>query len=1121
VSRASQRAGRPGFLLLTAALLAFGQQGGQITGVITDPAGAAIPNAQVEATNVNTGAVRVVETNASGTYVLSPLPVGEYTLRIEKSGFKTLTKPGIIININSALTLNLSMELGSAQQQVTVSGAAPIIDTETQELGNYRFEQQIQNLPIIVREVQTLVGQTAGVPYGSTDTVGGTFQNGSRSAMQVVADGGQLNPFQTTGYPAIDGIGRRADLTMPNIDTIGEFKLVTNGGDAQYAAPTAIIVATKSGTNELHGSLYEFYQSGGLSTRRWELPQPPSFVRHQFGGSAGGPITKDRMFFFIAAEAFSHVLMDVQFARYPTAAERSGDLSDLLQRTAANGTPAPVTLYDPLSGQPFPGNVIPANRIDPVSTELLKMIPPAPLPAGNLANFNSIFRKPLSDKSQKYDARWDYNRNERNQLFVRSTIGHIDQASRYSGSVPGPYGFTTKNYYTQSITGNWTRLLGPTALFKIQVSYRNEPFKNIPSGGSQVFSISIQGITAEPPFAGPPAIANGPGGLGISNLFDRLLFNFSEDHDYQINPTFAKTLGNHNLHAGFAFLHGIKTQELASPPYGRYTTASDFNNSKSTVSATGDAFADFLLGYPSSTDVTTGPHGGFLQKTNWSLFVQDDWKITSRFTLNLGLRYDNFGLFESTDRRIANGVFALGKVVIPDGSQSLIQPAFQQFSSLFVQASAAGLTNALAVPNNRDFSPRVGFAYQFGPQLVIRGGAGIYNNDITFNAFSNELNSPPFTYRAQLSRSLLISNGVDVNRFYTFENPTANGSTAAAANALSAIGGFTPNYPTQKAYEWNLTVERQIGGSMAIRASYLGNLGRNLARLVASNACVPGPVSCDSRKAGDPTARQWPQFSSTFGQNTEGGNSNFNSGEIEFSRRFSQGLLFDVNYSYSRLFGYQYQATNPVISALWRYDYGPISAQPYSVFHWNYVYELPFGRGRRFGNHISKWVDAVAGGWALSGLGTWQSGSPLTVMAGVGQSPTGAAANRADRIGNGAIDHGGSRGQNARQWFDIAAYRLPPYIDASAANPTRQFGSAGIGTVIGPRFMNYDASLQKRFQIRERARIELRIDAFDPFNVPMLDAPDLNVSSSTFGQIRTSNPNYIPRTFQFGARLDF
>src|SRR4030095_3406206 len=212
-------------------------------------------------------------------------------------------------------------------------------------------------LPVIVREVQTLVGQTAGVPYGNTDTVGGTFNQGGRSAMQVMADGAQLNPFQTTAWPAIDGIGRRADLTVPGIDSIAEVKGITNGGSAEYAQPTQVIVASKSGTNQLHGSLFEFYRSGGMGARRWEAANRESFVRHQYGGSGGGPIKKDKMFFFGSADVFRHTSNLVLTALYPTAAERSGALSSLLGRTDA----APIRVIDPLTAQPFPGNIIPSN----------------------------------------------------------------------------------------------------------------------------------------------------------------------------------------------------------------------------------------------------------------------------------------------------------------------------------------------------------------------------------------------------------------------------------------------------------------------------------------------------------------------------------------------------------------------------------------------------------------------------------------------------------------------------------------------------------------------------------------------------------------------------------------
>jgi hypothetical protein len=1094
---------------------------GRIAGTVTDNTGSAVVAATVEVVNVETGETRRVTTNASGIYAISPIPVGAYRIQVRKEGFKAATRNDVRVDVNSAATVDVQLEVGAMTESVTVQGGAATIETETAAVGNSRYETQLKQLPVIVREVQTLVGQTAGVPYGTTDTVGGTFNQGGRSAMQIVADGAQLNPLQTTGWPAIDGIGRRADLSMPSLDALQEVRWATNGGNAEYAQPTQVIAASKSGTNAIRGSLFEFYRSGGMGARRWEAPTRESFVRHQFGGTVGGPILRDKMFFFGSADVFRHTSSLVLNARYPTAAERAGDLSSLLARTDAAGNPAPIRIIDPLTGQPFAGNIIPTNRISPVSTELFKLIPDAPRPA-RLTDFNAVYTKPQFDYSEKYDTRFDYNINQGNRVFARATIARLDQASRYSGDVPGPHGSSTKKQWNYTLAGNWTSTLSPSTVAVFQVSYRNLPFRNIPSVGDQLFPVPINDLKPEPPYAGPPAIAIGSNGLGISPLFDRLLFNVSEDYGYTLDPNITKVIGNHTFKAGFTFLRGHKTTEIASPPYGRYTTASDFNNARSTTSATGDAFADFLLGYPSTTDVTIGEVGGFHKKTNYHAFFQDDWKVTPRLTLNLGLRYDNFGFFEEEFGRAAVADFATGRIVIPDGSAGSVHPAFQQFSSRYTEAGTLGLPDTFIRPNNRDFAPRIGGAYRITPSFVARGGFGVYYVDYTINEFRNSINVAPFVRRAQLSRSLLLSQNVNVNQLYTFQNPTANSNAAGADTQLTTLDGFNPNYPTMRLYSWNFTLEKDLGWGLGLRSSYVGNLGRNLSRSVRVNACVPGPTECLARAASDPTGRKWTQFGIDAGQRAGDGRSNYNSWEIELQKRFSNGMLFDVNYAFARAFSYQAQASDPVANPLWRYDYGPVAAQPRHIFHWNYVYETPFGRDKRWGASAPRVVNALIGGWQLSGIGTLQSGTPLTVTAGVGQSPTGASTNRADRIADGKRDHDGlSRGEKALQWFDTTAYRVPAFVNGSATRPTRQFGTAGIGTVIGPSFFTFDTIAQKNFYIAEKYKLQFRVEVFNPFNAVMLGDPDVNASSPNFGRIRTSNVNYSPRNIQLGFRLDF
>lgn len=1111
-------------LLVLSACLAvsmLAQSIGRIAGTVTDNTGSAVADAEVEIVSLETGEVRRVMTNTSGTYAVSPLPVGAYRVQIRKVGFKTTTRSEVRVDVNSAATLDVQLEVGNVTESVTVQGQAAVIETETAAVGNSRYETQLKQLPVIVREIQTLVGQTAGVPYGTTDTVGGSFNQGGRSAMQIVADGAQVNPLQTTGWPAIDGIGRRADLSLPSLDALQEVRWATNGGNAEYSQPTQVIAASKSGTNALRGSLFEFYRSGGMGARRWEAASRESFVRHQFGGTVGGPIKRDKMFFFGSADVFRHTSSLVLNARYPTAAERTGNLSSLLARTDAAGNPAPIRIIDPLTGQPFAGNIIPANRISPVATELFKLIPDAPQPA-RLTDFNAVYTKPQFDYSEKYDARFDYNVSQRDRLFARATIARLDQASRYSGDVPGAHGSSTKKQWNYTIATNWTSVLNPSTIAVFQFSYRNLPFRNIPSVGDVQFPVPINDLRPAPPYAGPPAIAIGTNGLGISTLFDRLLFNVSEDYGYTFDPNITKIIGNHTFKAGFTYLTGRKTTEIASPPYGRYTTVSDFNNARSTTSATGDAFADFLLGYPSTTDVTIGEVGGFHKKTNYHAYIQDDWKVTPRLTLNLGLRYDNFGFFEEEFGRAAVADFATGKVVIPDSSTGNIHPAFQQFSDRYVEAGTLGLPNTFIHPNNYDFAPRVGGAYRITPTFVARGGFGVYYVDYTINEFRNSINVAPFVRRAQLSRSLLLSQNVNVNQLFTFQNPTANSNAAGADTQLTTLDGFNPDYPTMRLYSWNFTLEKDLGWGLGLRSSYVGNIGRHLSRSVRVNACPPGPTECLARAATDPTRRKWTQFGIDAGQRAGDGESNYNAWEIELQKRFANGLLFDVNYAFARAFNYQFQASDPVGNPLWRYDYGPVAQQPAHILHWNYVYELPYGSGKRWGASSSRIVNAVLGGWQLSGIGTWQSGTPLTVTAGVGQSPTGAATNRADRIADGKLDHSGlSRGEKALKWFETAAYRVPAFVNAAATRPTRQFGTAGIGTVTGPRFFTFDTIAQKNFYVAEKYKLQFRVEVFNPFNAVMLGDPDVNASSPNFGRIRTSNPNYSPRNIQLGFRLDF
>jgi hypothetical protein len=363
---------------------------------------------------------------------------------------------------------------------------------------------------------------------------------------------------------------------------------------------------------------------------------------------------------------------------------------------------------------------------------------------------------------------------------------------------------------------------------------------------------------------------------------------------------------------------------------------------------------------------------------------------------------------------------------------------------------------------------------------------------------------------------------VDVNQLYTFQNPTANGSTVGAQAQLANLTGFFERYPTQRSYAWNVSLEHELPWQTGVRASYVGNLSRHMSRNVRVNACPPGPTECLSRAATAADARAWPFFNTNLGRVADDGAADYHALELEIQRRLSGGLLFNANYSLASFQGYQFDASDPVTRPLWRYDWGPMG-MPRHIGHLNFVYELPVGRDRRLGRTWSGPLNAVLGGWMLSGSGSWQSGNYLTITTGTSETPTGATANtvsRADLTGTPALADDRSRAEQVRQWFNTSAFALPAFVDPTATRPTRQFGSSPIGAVVGPAFWSFDLVLQKLFTVGPM-RLQVRAELYNPFNAVMLGDPVTSVSNPTFGQILTSNVNYTPRTLQIGTRIDW
>ena len=485
---------------------AWAQQAGKITGTVTDATGAAVPDVTVEAKSVETGAPRAAVSNASGVYVIAPLPVGSYSLEARKEGFKAISRSGLRIDINSTLTLDLHLEVGNVSERVTVEAAAPTIETESQAIGNSRYQVQLRNLPIIVREVQALVGQTAGVPYGTTDTVGGNVAQGGRSAMQVLADGAQLNPLQTTAWPAIDGIGRRADLTVPGVDSIAEVKWITNGGSAEYAQPTQVIVASKSGTNEIARQplrILPVRRHGGAA-----LGGAPTANRSCATSSAApwaDAIKKDKMFFFGGVGRVPPHLRGGH-ERALSDGGRTGRQSRHAARPHGRARRAgPGAPQRPADRPAVPGQRHSGQPHQPGRHRVAEVDSGSAAAGGRITDFNAVFFKPLFDNSEKYDVRYDYEpQRERPRVRPHHASPTWTRPRGSAAACPGTYGYTTKNEWTHAAASKLDPHVEPVHRSRpFQFTFRSMPFKNIPSGGDTTFPVKINDVNPKPPFARP------------------------------------------------------------------------------------------------------------------------------------------------------------------------------------------------------------------------------------------------------------------------------------------------------------------------------------------------------------------------------------------------------------------------------------------------------------------------------------------------------------------------------------------------------------------------------------------------------------------------------------------
>lgn len=1085
-----------------------------ITGRVTDPSGATVPGAKVTATDKMRGTEWPTQTNPDGFYNLPRLPVGTYNLKVEASGFQAYLQNDILLQLNQVARINVSLKVGAVTQTVEVSGEAPILHTDTMQVGYVTNSITNTQLPLATRNFVQLTMLTPGVVNPNPSTMMSGQRTGGGGRPYVNGNRKEANNFLLSG---IDNNNVSDNLTayLPNVDAIQEFNLITNNAPAEFGnfQGGVINVEIKSGTNQYHGNVFEFIRNDKLNAVNWarnwttSIPQNlkrPAMRWNMFGGTFGGPILKDKLFFFgdFQAERLDNPPGAPSTPSVFTTAERGGDFSSFL--TIQPGVTKVRQLLNPcsnLSGpcqplpagaakQPFPGNIIPASMIDPVAANLFtSSLYPNPI---NSSLINNQLDLPSGQTNvNQWDVRVDARPSAKDSFFARysQSLQHIPGFHSF------PLFFNTFNEAPfHGAVFDWTRNISPSIVNDARVGFNRIILDNggLDKGlGNVAEKLGIQnGNDRGPGLLGINFSGGDASSIGSSNIGTQQDFVTNE---YEFLDTVIATRGRHVLKSGFQFIRQ-QLNIFYAGNNGR-TGFMTYNGQ-----FTGLAEADFFLGLP--FDIGRGLNTG-----DWGhrgnvigAFAQDDWRMTDHLTLNLGVRWeDHTPWVEAFNRQTNFGPISGAEYIAGQGS--------------------CPYSNCRALYNsyNTDFQPRLGFAWTplfLGGKTVVRGAYTISSFlEGTGTNLRLPLN-PPFNTEFENNYAALSFPGSTTDQGLTVlqaKDPFKN----------ATIRLWDPNVRPANVQQWNFTVERQFAGQTLLSVGYVGQHGTHLmVPMPFFQKRLPGEAGCPSGAAkpcpspylsGNPALATITQISGT----ESNGDQRYDALQTSFSKRYSQGLQFQLSYTWSKTrtnsigyYGDGGQAGSN--SAYWQNLYNGGSEWGRSYFDakhnfvGSYVYELPFGKGKKFGSQLNSVANGVLGNWNLSGILSLHSGFPIT-MQGRDVSGTTSRGSRANCVGPSAGSQGVGLGTT---WFNIA----------SAVQPVSGFGNCGNNTVVGPGLSEFDLGVQKKIPVTEARYLEFRAEFINFTNTPIFNSPSRNVTSSTFGEVLSSQGE---RNIQFGLKFYF
>ena len=1080
-------------ILLASASLQGQTTLGTIRGLASDSTGAVVPDLRVVIRNMETNISRQTFTEETGNYEVTPLIPGRYEVTGEKPGFKKVVISSILLETSSTVRADLRMEVGDVTTSVNVEAAAPAINTESAEVASLRSNQVIETMPINGR------GQWDGYLRELAKLIPGCVETGGSESCAGGRGGGQWSI-------GADGTSQRSVLfgtdigqTGLGMDMTGEVRIQLANDKAEAMLPAGAYASSKSGTNEYHGSLFWYHSNSRLAARNTFSLSVPFQVRNNYGGSFGGPIRRNRTFFFSTYERFPLRNERIFNPNVPTEAFRSGDFSSLLPQTV---------IRDPLSGSPFPRNVIPADRLSQSSLRIQERFYPSPN-FGPPDSWQTNWRGTLPSSQFKtlIENRFDHKISDANSLFFRISWNRAGVNAWDSNLPTIPIRWQDRRATTMTLSD--THVFSPSLIneFRFGIMREHNPTDHPGlDGPTLVKEFGLQGITWNPQLAkGDPVFNfNNFQQAGTTSLFQDVRERI---HQVVNNVTWNKR--KHVVKAGI----DLRWNSGKNFPGGTSFPVLQFGQFSFTGAFSSFDYSDFLLGLPQTASRANAAPLINAISTDMGLFVQDDWKITPKLTLNLGVRYEYNPPYHEQDDNIYNFDTVTGRVIVPsEAALGRVNPLFPSDLAPVVTASQAGVPKSLFYTDLNNFVPRFGFAYRPFTSLrtVIRGGYGIYIDDLTSSLWRNGTGGP---FISQETFTNAVSDGAP--RFQ-FPNAFPAGFGAIGAQSFNAIDPHLVNPYIQ---QWNLTLEQEFL-DMGIRVSYIGTYSRQLVWTQNVNQPVAGLRSFSD------SLRRFPALRDIL-LRQNGGIQNYNSLHVVAERKTQKGLYYQVGWTWAGNLTDDpsdgeggAQAQDAYTRSM---EYGNVAYSPRQRLAATLQYELPVGRGKALSG-LNRALDLLIGGWTMSSVLVAQTGQFFNpVFSGFDVSNTNLTGNqRPDRAGNGNLP---VSQRTVNRWFDSAAFIVPGDVtgDGRPDQNVGRFGNSGRGILEGPGFLNLDAGLYKSFWITERIRARLEGTFTNSLNHPNYGLPNTNIRSTSVGIITSLYTSYAggPRSGQVGLRVEF